>query len=58
MTVEEFEEVFTPVMDNIGDKLDIVVDDISYLIKLQAGLIVFIGVIAGLILISYLLERF
>lgn len=58
MTVEEFEEVFTPVMDNIGDKLDIVVADISYLIKLQAGLIVFIGVVAGLILISYLLERF
>lgn len=58
MIIEEFEEVFTPVMDNIGDKLDIVIDDISYLIKLQAGLIVFIGVLAGLILISYLLERF
>ena len=58
LTVADLEEVFTPMFDNLSDKLDLVVEDLTYINKVQCGFMVAIGVLAGLILISYLLERF
>lgn len=58
MTQQELQEVLEPLLDNMNDKLDLVIEDLVHLNKVQCGFMVAIGVLAGLILISYLLERF
>lgn len=58
MTVEDLQDVLAPLFENMQDKLDLIVEDIQYVSKVQCGLMVAIGVLAGIILISYLLERF
>lgn len=58
MTAQDLHEVLEPLFQNMNDKLDLIIDDLTYLNKVQCGFMVAIGVLAGLILISYLLERF
>lgn len=58
MTAEELQEVLEPLFDNISDKLDLIIEDLAFTSKVLCGFMVAIGVLAGLILISYLLDRF
>ena len=58
MSQEELREVLDPLIDDLSAKLDVVASDLEHLIKVQYGLLVAIGIVAGLILISYLLDRF
>lgn len=58
LTKEDLQEVLTPMFQGLHDKLDVLTDDLVHLTKVQYGLLLAIGVVAGLILISYLLDRF
>lgn len=58
MTKEDLAEVVTPLFEDLQTKLDSIADDILHLTQVQYGLLIAIGVVAGLILISYLLDRF
>lgn len=58
MTAEDLQEVLEPFFENMHDKLDLIVEDISNTQKIMCGFMVAIGVLAGIILISYLLDRF
>jgi len=58
MTVEDLQEVFEPFFENMNDKLELIVEDIANTQKIMCGFMVAIGVLAGIILISYLLDRF
>lgn len=58
MTAEDLQEVLEPFFENMHDKLDLIVEDIANTQKIMCGFMVAIGVLAGIILISYLLDRF
>lgn len=58
MTAEDLQEVLEPFFENMNDKLELIVEDIANAQKIMCGFMVAIGVLAGIILISYLLDRF
>lgn len=58
MTTEELQEVLEPLFSGLSDKMDVISEDVQHLTQVQYGLLIAIGVVAGLILIHYLLERF
>lgn len=65
MTGEELQEVMEPLFTGLHDKLDVLstkMDDISeavqHMTQVQYGMLIALGVVAGLILIHYLLDKF
>lgn len=58
MTTEELQEVMEPLFNGLSDKLDVISEDVQHLTQVQYGMLIAVGVVAGLILIHYLLEKF